>query len=40
MGGKKGKSLADSLPFFSLITFNMMIRRIIQLDFEVEVCIV
>ena len=40
MTPKIGKSLADSLPFFSLVTFNMMIRRISQLDFDVEICTV
>lgn len=32
--------VADALPFFSLITFNMVIRKISQLNFEVEVCLV
>jgi uncharacterized protein (TIGR04141 family) len=40
MTGKTGKSLVDSLPFFSLVTFNMMIRRVTQLDFNVEICLV
>jgi uncharacterized protein (TIGR04141 family) len=40
MAQDTSKSLADSLPFFSLVTFNMMIRRIIQLDFDVEICMV
>lgn len=40
MAGATGKALVDSLPFFSLVTFNMMIRRITQLGFEVEICIV
>ncbi|MBL7723306.1 MAG: TIGR04141 family sporadically distributed protein [Chitinophagaceae bacterium] len=40
MTGTTGKSLADSLPFFSLVTFNMMIRRVTQLDFNVEICMV
>jgi uncharacterized protein (TIGR04141 family) len=40
MSGSSNKSLADSLPFFSLITFNMMIRKISQLGFDIKVCIV
>lgn len=40
MTGTTGKSLVDSLPFFSLVTFNMMIRRVTQLDFNVEICLV
>ncbi|MCA6450018.1 MAG: TIGR04141 family sporadically distributed protein [Chitinophagaceae bacterium] len=40
MTTKPGKSLADSLPFFSLVTFNMMIRRVSQLDFDVQICMV
>ena len=40
MANAKGKSLADSLPFFSLITFNMMVRRITQLDYTVKICLV
>lgn len=40
MTTKTGKSFVDSLPFFSLVTFNMMIRRITQLDFDVEICMV
>lgn len=40
MAGTAGKSLADCLPFFSLVTFNMVIRRIRQLDFEIKVCLV
>ena len=34
------KKLVDVLPFFSLVTLNMMIRRIEQLDFEIRVCLV
>jgi len=40
MTGTTVKSIADSLPFFSLVTFNMMIRRVTQLDFGVEICLV
>jgi len=40
MSNTSGKSLAESLPFFSLITFNMMIRRITQLDYTVKICLV
>ncbi len=40
MAQNTSKSLADSLPFFSLVTFNMMIRKITQLDFDVEICLV
>lgn len=40
MTSNPGKSLVDSLPYFSLVTFNMMIRRITQLDFGVEICMV
>ena len=40
MRGTNSKKLIDSMPFFSLITFNMMIRRILGLGFEVEVCAV
>ena len=31
------RSLADSLPFFSLISFNLVIKKIQQLGFEVKV---
>jgi uncharacterized protein (TIGR04141 family) len=40
MGSGKKKPLAEVLPFFSLITFNMVIRRITQLDFPMKVCLV
>jgi uncharacterized protein (TIGR04141 family) len=40
MTGITNKSLIDSLPFFSLVTFNMMIRRVTQLDYNVEICLV
>jgi uncharacterized protein (TIGR04141 family) len=40
MRGVNPKKLVDTMPFFSLITFNMMIRRILGLGFEVEVCVV
>jgi len=40
MRGAKPKKLVDTMPFFSLITFNMMIRKILGLGFEVEVCAV
>ncbi len=40
MSGSDKKNLVDSLPFFSLITFNMIIKRINQLGFDVEICLV
>lgn len=40
LAGSGKEAFVDRLPFFSLITFNMMIRRIQQLDFEVEICYV
>jgi uncharacterized protein (TIGR04141 family) len=40
MAGKRGKTLVDTLPFFTLVTLNMLIRRINQLNFDVEICMV
>jgi len=40
MAGPTTKTLADLLPFFSLITFNMLIRRVSQLEFNVKICAV
>jgi hypothetical protein len=33
----KNKSVANLLPFFSLISFNMAIKQIIQLGYTVKV---
>jgi uncharacterized protein (TIGR04141 family) len=40
MRSSNSKKLVETMPFFSLITFNMMIRKILGLGFEVEVCAV
>ncbi|HEY4288971.1 MAG TPA: DUF6119 family protein [Puia sp.] len=32
------KKLSDQLPFFSLITFNLIIRKVTQLGFQVRIC--
>jgi len=37
MTGSAVKSLTDQLPFFSLITFNMIIRKI-SFDFDIKIC--
>jgi uncharacterized protein (TIGR04141 family) len=37
MSGSTTKSLTDKLPFFSLITFNMLIRKI-SFDFDIKIC--
>lgn len=37
MSGKANKKLIDILPFFSLITFNMIIRRMGQLGYSVHI---
>lgn len=34
---KNDKRLSEILPFFSLISFNLMIRRIVQLGYEVRI---
>lgn len=40
MRGPMQKPLVDTLPFFSLITFNFIIRRILALGFDIEICTV
>ncbi len=37
MSGKTNKKLIDILPFFSLITFNMIIRRMGQLGYNIGI---
>jgi uncharacterized protein (TIGR04141 family) len=38
MTGSHTRTLADTLPFFSLVTFNMVIRRVEQLNFNIQIC--